>query len=108
MLQVLLVGIDSAAAAMVAEWGYRTDHAEDSETAIAKFEAAPPDVVLFDACMPELDFPEAANRPFLVAVTDDNEGSRRRALELGADIHLPKPLDPSVLKELLERLQSAP
>jgi DNA-binding response OmpR family regulator len=75
----------------------------------------PPDVVLLDIGLPDLDGWEVARwlreqgraagkRSFVVAVTGrDSAADRRRSEEVGVDLHLVKPVDPGMLVGVLKR-----
>jgi DNA-binding response OmpR family regulator len=75
--------------------------------------AKPPDVVLLDLALPDLDGWEVAEglqepswekKPFLIALADyDSEVDRCRSWQAGIDLHLVKPVDPDFLRRILER-----
>jgi len=83
----------------------------DGSAAIAAALADPPDVVLLDIAMPELDGYEVARRlrgrsemdqTLLVALTGYGQpDDRRRAAEAGFDAHLTKPAPIAALQNLL-------
>jgi len=76
----------------------------------------PPDVVLLDIGLPDLDGWEVARwlrlqgrgtgkRALVIAVTGrDSAADHRRSEEAGVDLHLVKPIDPAVLVGVLKRL----
>jgi CheY-like chemotaxis protein len=82
--------------------------------AIEQVRTACPDVVLLDIGMPQVGGYEVAeaihqahcaNEPVLVALTGYSEpASKRRCAELGFDLHLTKPIDFDVVRELLMTL----
>jgi PAS domain S-box-containing protein len=86
--------------------------AHDGIEALAAAEHMQPDVVLLDIGLPRMDGLEVARRlrewafgtrPLLVATTGfDQAEDRRRIAEAGFDHHLIKPLDPGVLRSLVE------
>jgi signal transduction histidine kinase len=75
----------------------------DGRAALAEIERTDPDVVLLDIDLPDLDGYAVAKlvrasradwRPRLVAMTGQVEpGERARALRIGFDAHVPKPID---------------
>jgi two-component system OmpR family response regulator len=77
--------------------------------------ADPPDVVLLDIGLPDLNGWEVARwmreqakgkckRPFLIAITGfGSEADRRQSAAAGVDLHLVKPADPEVLIGVLRR-----
>jgi PAS domain S-box-containing protein len=89
--------------------------AYEAETAVALAEEFRPQVVLLDLAMPGLDGYEVARRlrrlpglegTLLVALTGwGQEDDRRHSREAGFDLHLVKPVEPGVLRELLAHLQ---
>jgi two-component system response regulator MprA len=90
--------------------GYRVELVSDGLTALAAAQAAPPDVVLLDVMLPELDGLEVARRlranggvPILMLTARDGVGDRVQGLDAGADDYLVKPF---ALEELLARLRA--
>ena len=94
--------------------GHEVRTAEDGEAALAVTEQFLPHAAFIDIGMPRLNGYEVAKRVRreawgasvrLIALTgwgqDDN---KRQAFESGFDHHLTKPVDPSQLDMLLERL----
>jgi PAS domain S-box-containing protein len=89
----------------------------DGETALEMARAEPPDVVISDLGMPNLDGYEFARRlrqepgldkTVLVAVTGfGQEEDRQRAKEAGFEFHLVKPVSIQVLQDLLISLTSS-
>jgi CheY-like chemotaxis protein len=73
--------------------------------------AEPPDLVLLDIAMPQIDGCDLARQLrgdarlkecFLIAVTGSgDEAHRRRCLQAGIDLVLVKPVDPLILESLL-------
>jgi CheY-like chemotaxis protein len=89
----------------------RTTH--DGLTTLEAVAAFRPDIAILDIGMPRLNGYEVARkikthldpRVILIAVTGwGQEEDKRRAREAGFDHHLTKPVDLSVLTELLEQL----
>ena len=91
--------------------GHETRVAHDGRAAVEVAEAFRPDVALLDIGMPHLDGYQAvhmiAARPWahstlLVALTGwGQEADRERAKGAGFHVHLTKPVDPDVLRDLL-------
>jgi CheY-like chemotaxis protein len=90
--------------------------AYDGEEAVRAASDFGPALVLLDVGLPKLNGYEAGRRirdllmgseVFLVAVTGwGQEEDRRRSREAGFDRHLVKPVDPQILKKLLEELEA--
>jgi CheY-like chemotaxis protein len=105
----------SSTAMLLRLCGYEVQVAPDGHAAVRAAEASAPDVVLLDIGLPGMDGYEVARwikrqpgnkRPLLVAVTGRSQDEdRRRAAEVGIDLHLVKPVDPEQLRRLLERFQ---
>jgi two-component system, cell cycle response regulator len=99
-LEILRVRLES--------WGYRAETASDGEDALAKIEAAPPDLILLDIMMPRIDGMEVARRvknnaslPFIPIIMETalaTTESKVEGLESGADDYITKPIDFAELK----------
>jgi two-component system, OmpR family, response regulator MprA len=91
--------------------GYRTELAGDGRMALSAIATAPPDAVVLDVLMPEVDGLEVCRRlraagdrtPVLVLTARDAIADRVRGLDAGADDYLVKPF---ALEELLARLRA--
>jgi two-component system, OmpR family, KDP operon response regulator KdpE len=90
--------------------GYRVDDADDAASAIARWEARRPDVILLDLGLPDRDGTDVIRRvrrealtPILVLSARDAERTKVDALELGADDYVTKPFGTA---ELLARLRA--
>jgi PAS domain S-box-containing protein len=93
--------------------GHEVEACADGLTGLARLRAFRPDVALIDLGLPGMDgyalAREARERPEtrairLVAVTGYGQAEdRRRALAAGFDLHVTKPVDPSMLEEMLGR-----
>ena len=91
--------------------GYRTELAPDGRAALNAIAAAPPDAVVLDVLMPEVDGLEVCRRlraagdrtPVLVLTARDAVADRVRGLDAGADDYLVKPF---ALEEMLARLRA--
>lgn len=93
--------------------GYRMDHAPNGQAAIARAQACPPDVILLDVLMPDMNGYEVSRTlkahqttsasPIVMMTSLDGAEERVRALESGADDFLSKPVD---ITELRARVKS--
>src|ERR687888_2255773 len=91
--------------------GYRTELAADGRAALNAIAVAPPDAVVLDVLMPEIDGLAVCRRlraagdrtPVLVLTARDAVADRVRGLDAGADDYLVKPF---ALEELLARLRA--
>ena len=112
---LLLVEDDDATRAAVVRdlvaRGYHVDDAPDGSTALARWDARRPDVVLLDLGLPDLDgltlirrIRREATTPILVLSARGAEETKVEALELGADDYITKPFG---IAELHARLQAA-
>jgi CheY-like chemotaxis protein len=91
--------------------GHEVEACEDGPSGLARLRAFQPDVALIDLGLPGMDgyavAREARGRPEtrairLVAVTGYGQAEdRRRALAAGFDLHVTKPVDASMLDEVL-------
>lgn len=98
--------------------GFEVCPAYSGPDALAAVAADPPDAVVFDLGMPNMDGVRLARalrwlatprRRFLVAVTAYSDAAhRQRAADVGADAYLVKPADPTALADLLRRPQPSP
>ena len=91
--------------------GYDVQVAYDGPTALQEANLSPPEVVLLDIGLPGMDGWQVArrlreqlqSRPFLVALTAHGTADDfRRSEEAGLDLHLVKPVDPHMLRNVLE------
>jgi DNA-binding response OmpR family regulator len=78
--------------------GFRVSAASDGPSALARFEADPPDLVILDWMLPGLDGLEVARRirtrskvPIILLTARADEGDRVKGLEWGADDYVVKP-----------------
>ncbi|MCC6588681.1 MAG: sigma-54-dependent Fis family transcriptional regulator [Bryobacterales bacterium] len=99
-------------ASMISSWGFRTETAADGVEALEKWPGYDPQVLLTDMMMPRLDGAELLRRlntsgnmvPSIVITAFGNiETALTTMHELGAFWFLEKPIQPQVLRFLLER-----
>jgi two-component system response regulator MprA len=91
--------------------GHKVEQAIDGYQALAAIAAAPPDAVVLDVLMPELDGLQVCRRmradgdrtPILMLTARDAIGDRVSGLDAGADDYLVKPF---ALEELLARVRA--
>lgn len=101
-------------AMMLSMMGHETRTAHDGEAAVASAEEFRPQVVLLDIGLPKLNGYEVAQRirkeewgasMFLVAITGwGQDEDRRRSEDVGMNLHLVKPVEPSALDRVLAEL----
>ena len=104
-------------AMMLSIMGHDTRTAHDGESAVATAETFLPDVVLLDIGLPKLNGYEVAQRirekswgasMYLIAVTGwGQDEDRQRSSEVGLNMHMVKPVEPSALEKLLASLAAA-
>jgi CheY-like chemotaxis protein len=102
-------------AMMLSIMGHETRTAHDGESAVTSAEGFLPDVVLLDIGLPKLNGYEVAQRirenewgksMFLIAVTGwGQDEDRQRSSEVGLNLHMVKPVEPSALEKLLSELR---
>ena len=91
--------------------GYEVDLAADGREGLERCRAAPPDAIVLDLLMPEMDGLEACRRlreagdrtPVLMLTARDGVSDRVAGLDAGADDYLVKPF---ALEELQARLRA--
>ncbi|QLE47305.1 response regulator [Nostoc sp. C057] len=92
--------------AVLEDEGYEISLVEDSKIALAMVEESPPDIILLDVMMPEIDGYEFTRRirqnpalPFIpiLLLTAHYESSVVEGLDAGADDFIRKPFDPDEL-----------
>lgn len=108
---ILIVDDQADLATMMAEVlndaGYATRITDNGRAALAEVQANPPDLLVLDVNMPELDGfevaamlkadPATATIPIIMVSANDGRGSRLIGLESGAEDYLGKPVDPAEL-----------
>ena len=120
--RLLLIEDDSRLAQMVAQYlgqsGFQVMHAPDGRSGLAHLLGqngeAPPDLVVLDLMLPDIDGLEVCRRiralpgvlarmPVLMLTAKGDPMDRIIGLEIGADDYLPKPFEP---RELLARIRA--
>lgn len=96
---------------ILSEKHFRVSTASRGEEGLALAAAAPPDVIILDLGLPDMDGTEVCARlrewtltPIIVLSARDNERDKVAALDRGADDYLTKPFG---IEELLARLRVA-
>ncbi|UUZ70332.1 response regulator transcription factor [Polaromonas sp. P1(28)-13] len=119
--QLLMIEDDTRLATMVGEYlrqsGYGFTHAADGASGLAALQTSPPDLVILDLMLPDMDGLEVcrrikgqsvtngefANIAVLMLTAKGDPMDRIVGLEIGADDYLPKPFEP---RELLARIRA--
>ena len=116
--QLLMIEDDTRLAAMVGEYlrqsGYGFSHAATGASGLAALQESPPDLVILDLMLPDMDGLEvcrrikslggdAAHAAVLMLTAKGDPMDRIVGLEIGADDYLPKPFEP---RELLARIRA--
>ena len=101
-------------AMMLSIMGHDTRTAHDGESAVQTAETFLPEVVLLDIGLPKLNGYEVAQRirekawgesMYLIAVTGwGQDEDRARSSEVGLNLHMVKPVEPSALEKVLANL----
>ncbi|AFL72701.1 response regulator [Thiocystis violascens] len=103
---------------LLERWGHEVTLAENGKIAVDLFEPSAFDLVLMDMQMPVMDGIEATRRirdkergsartPIVAMTANVMASDRARCLEAGMDEHLPKPLRPKHLEEMISRFTEA-
>ena len=116
--QLLMIEDDTRLATMVGEYlrqsGYGFSHAATGTGGLAALQESPPDLVILDLMLPDMDGLEvcrrikglggdAAHTAVLMLTAKGDPMDRIVGLEIGADDYLPKPFEP---RELLARIRA--
>ena len=112
---LLMIEDDSRLATMVGEYlrqsGYAFAHAADAASGLDALQSTPPDLVILDLMLPDMDGLEVCRRikssnpatAVLMLTAKGDPMDRIVGLEIGADDYLPKPFEP---RELLARIRA--
>ncbi|HNC73599.1 MAG TPA: ATPase, T2SS/T4P/T4SS family [Elusimicrobiota bacterium] len=94
--------------------GFAVDEAVDGIQALARVAETPPDLLLLDLDMPEMDGfgvlkllrrrMGMVNLPVIVLTASDDEANQKLALNLGADDYILKPVKPPAIAERVNAL----
>ena len=114
MQQLLMIEDDTRLAAMVGQYlqqsGYGFAHAVDASSGLQALAQSPPDLVILDLMLPDMDGLEVCRRiksqstvAVLMLTAKGDPMDRVVGLEIGADDYLPKPFEP---RELLARIRA--
>jgi two-component system sensor histidine kinase/response regulator len=98
---------------LLRDLGVHVDLAENGRDAVDQLTEQPYDLVLMDMQMPEMDglaatreirrLPARADTPIVALTANAFTEDRERCLQAGMNGFLPKPIDPTLLREALER-----
>ena len=112
---LLMIEDDSRLATMVGEYlrqsGFGFSHAADAASGLEALQGTPPDLVILDLMLPDMDGLEVCRRiktgnpaiAVLMLTAKGDPMDRIVGLEIGADDYLPKPFEP---RELLARIRA--
>jgi two-component system, OmpR family, KDP operon response regulator KdpE len=91
--------------------GYQVDEAQNGEQAVALAAQAPPDLMILDLGLPDMDGQDLLRRmrawlraPIIILSVRNQDGEKVAALDHGANDYLTKPFSP---QELLARIRAA-
>lgn len=97
--------------------GYLVLEAEDAETGVEIATREPPDLILMDMNLPEVDgytltrrlraIPELQGIPIIAMTANVMHGDREKSLEAGCDGYIPKPIDVDALPRQVQRFLAA-
>jgi DNA-binding response OmpR family regulator len=118
-LQILIVEDDFDTAEsltmLLSTQNHHVRWVRDGLSALEETDANPPDLILLDLGLPELDGYEVARRlkdqqltkdPLVVVTTGNgHEPDTTRLREMGIDLYLVKPIDPGTLLSLIDRFR---
>jgi pilus assembly protein CpaE len=103
---------------MLERVGFEVQLAGDGEDGLAKASKQPPDLIVLDVMMPGVDGyqvceqlranPRTATIPVIILTARSQRIDQQTALEVGADLYLPKPVAPEELIASVNELLSRP
>ena len=112
--QILMIEDDERLAKMVGDYlrqsGFGFAHAADGAHGLSAVQLTPPDLVILDLMLPDMDGLEVCRRiralpgalaqtPVLMLTAKGQEFDRQKGQEAGADKYMTKPFDPDALLE---------
>ena len=118
LYNLLMIEDDARLAQMVSEYlgqsGFVVSHAGTGQAGLADLQSNPPDLVILDLMLPDMEGLEVCRRirslpgalaqiPVLMLTAKGDPMDRIIGLEIGADDYLPKPFEP---RELLARIRA--
>ncbi|MDM0119453.1 response regulator [Variovorax arabinosiphilus] len=114
MTRILIVEDEPDIASVLQDYlrhqGYDTEHIADGQLALARIQAAPPDLTLLDVMLPRLDglavlrgARARSDAPVIMLTARTEEVDRLIGLELGADDYICKPFSP---REVVARVRA--
>ena len=114
MLKILLVDDDPNIRQLVNLYlekeGFEVEMADRGDTALQRFKASPPNLILLDIMLPGMDgwqvcreIRKISNVPIIMLTAKDETFDKVLGLELGADDYVAKPFD---MKELVARIKA--
>jgi two-component system cell cycle response regulator DivK len=93
--------------------GYRVIEAADGVQALARVREEPPDLILMDLALPNMDGWEATRQlkldpatraiPVVALTAFAMRGDEEQARAAGCDDYLPKPVRPAAIREIVKR-----
>lgn len=97
-------------------FGYEVEEATNARDGIAMAEASPPDLILMDISMPDMDgltatrtirgIPPIAATPIIALTANAMQGDREMILKAGCDGYISKPIDVDSFVSEIERYLS--
>jgi two-component system, cell cycle response regulator DivK len=93
--------------------GYEVEEADDGNSGLRKAAESPPDLILMDINLPEIDGYEVTARlkqlpnmigvPIIAVTANVMKGDREKTLAAGCDGYIQKPIDIDLLPSQIER-----
>jgi len=87
--------------------------AANAKQALEKIRTEPPDLILMDISMPDIDgyiltaqikgMPEFKNTPIIAVTAHVMRGDREKSLQAGCDGYIQKPIDIDIIAQQIER-----